>query len=112
MSTERVIVQSGIADKLIDSVRELCMSLKAGNPSVDPSARLGALFTEGSAENVLSLVLDAKEAGAEVILGDLKREGAVIQPHLVKNVKPGMKLWERESFGPGQYFCIILLDDL
>lgn len=57
-------MQSGIADKLIDSVRDLCMSLKASNPSVDPSARLGALFTEGSAENVLRLVLDAKEAGA------------------------------------------------
>ncbi|TFK31023.1 aldehyde dehydrogenase domain-containing protein, partial [Crucibulum laeve] len=107
MSTERVIVQSGIADKFISTVKDLVATLKSGNPTTDSNAKLGALFTESSAENVVSLIKKAKEAGAEVMLGDLSREGVVVQPHLVKGVKPGMDLWDKESFGPVAGFIIV-----
>jgi len=70
------------------------------------STKLGPLFTEGSAENVVAMIAEAQAAGAEVLLGDLARRGAVIQPHLVKGVKPGMRLWERESFGPVIAFAV------
>lgn len=103
MSTERVIVQRGVSTALIASVRDLCVTLKAGDPTKDPSARLSTLFTEESADNVLSLIREGQNSGAELILGDLTREGAVVQPHLLSGVKPGMKLWDRESFGPGGF---------
>lgn len=64
--------------------------------------RLGALFSEDSAENVVRLVREAKEAGATVLLGDVARAGSLVQPHIVLGVKPGMSLWEDESFGPGK----------
>ncbi|KII91291.1 hypothetical protein PLICRDRAFT_173167 [Plicaturopsis crispa FD-325 SS-3] len=100
MSTERVIVQKGAAQALKDTVASYCKTLKAGDPTTDSTAKLGALFTEGSAENVIKLVKEAKEAGADVFLGDFKREGSVVQPHLISGVKPGMRAWDQESFGP------------
>jgi acyl-CoA reductase-like NAD-dependent aldehyde dehydrogenase len=64
---------------------------------------LGALFDERSAENVVNMLKEAKEAGADILLGDLKRDGAVVQPHVVTGVKPGMRIFENESFGPSKF---------
>lgn len=101
MSTERVIVQKGAADTLVTQLSILFKQIKAGDPRADANAAIGALFTERSAENVIAMIKEAVDAGAELLVGDLTREGAVVQPHIVAGVKPGMRLWERESFGPG-----------
>ncbi|KAF8156920.1 Aldehyde/histidinol dehydrogenase [Crassisporium funariophilum] len=107
MSTERVIVQRGIADQLISKVKELVRPLKAGDLTNDPSASLGALFAGSSADNIVAMIRDAKAEGAEVLLGDITKQGPVIQPHLLKNVKPGMRIWDRETFGPVAVFAIV-----
>lgn len=103
MSTERVIVQQGIADEFISRLHLHCGSLKAAAPSSDPGAKLCALFSEASAENVLKMIREAQEDGAQVLVGDVQREGSIVQPHIVTKVTPGMRLWDRESFGPGDY---------
>ena len=108
MSTERVIVQREASEALISAVSALCKSIKAGDPTVDPSVKLTALFSAQSAENVLGLIQDAKDSGAGVLLGDCKRDDAIIQPHIVTGVKPGMKIWDRETFGPGMH-CALLV---
>ncbi|KAF9564492.1 ALDH-like protein [Agrocybe pediades] len=100
MATARVLMQSGIADKLFETIKDLVKNLKAGDLSRDHAANMGALFAESSAENAVAMVKDAVNAGAEVVVGDMSKEGPIIQPHLVKNVKPGMWLWEREVFAP------------
>ncbi|KAJ7735095.1 Aldehyde/histidinol dehydrogenase [Mycena maculata] len=104
MSTERVIVQRGAADALIAQIKSLCEGLTVG---ASATAKLGPLFTEGSAANVLSMIADAQAAGAEVLMGDLARDGALVRPHLISGVKPGMRLWERESFGPVIVFALV-----
>lgn len=101
MSTERVIAQTEAAKKLTPVIQKLMNSLKAGDPHSDSDAHLSALFTEASAENVVNMLKEAKQDGAEILVGDLKREGAVIQPHVVGGVKPSMRIWQRETFGPG-----------
>lgn len=102
MSTERVIVQKAVSAELIDKVTALCRKLKAGDSRTDPTVKLPSVMNEVFAENILGMMREAKDAGAEVVLGDLTRNGAVIQPHLLKGVKPGMRAWDRESFGPGK----------
>jgi acyl-CoA reductase-like NAD-dependent aldehyde dehydrogenase len=102
MSTERVIVQKSISASLLEAISALAKKLKAGDHTADTSIALSALFNSGSAENVISMINEARDAGAEVVLGDVTRDGAVVQPHIVRGVKPGMRLWDRESFGPGE----------
>ncbi|KAF5390647.1 hypothetical protein D9757_002580 [Collybiopsis confluens] len=74
MSTERVIAQRAVFDRLQEAV--------------------------WSAENVLAMIQEAQSAGAQVLVGDLGRNGSLVQPHVVTNVRPGMRLWDRETFGP------------
>jgi len=107
MSTERVIVHKRIADQLISAVKDLCSGLKAGDVVNDSSVKLGSLFAESSADNVIGMIQDASKNGAEVILGDAARHKGVLQPHLVLGVKPGMRLWDRETFGPVVVFATV-----
>ncbi|KAF9260621.1 aldehyde dehydrogenase [Marasmius fiardii PR-910] len=97
MSTERVIVQGGVGEALTEEILNLVGKLKAGDPQKE---KLGPLFSADHAENVLSLLRESQVGGAQILLGDVSRKGAVVGPHVLTDVKPGMKLWDRESFGP------------
>lgn len=99
MSTERVIVQRKASEALVPAVQKYMGAVKAGEVDLNP---LTALFTEDAAENVLNMLKDAEQQGAKILVGDIKREGAAVQPHLVVDTKPGMLIWEREIFGPGR----------
>lgn len=104
MSTDRVIVQRGAAERLIPRLTEIFKKVKAGVVG----GRLAPLLNEPLAENVLAMMREAKENGAEVLAGDLTRQGTVVQPHILSGVKPGMRAWDQESFGPGarRSFCV------
>ena len=71
MSTERVIVQKTVSAALINKVTSLCRSLKAGDCRTDPTVKLPAVMNEVFAENILGMMREAKDAGAEIVLGDL-----------------------------------------
>jgi acyl-CoA reductase-like NAD-dependent aldehyde dehydrogenase len=99
MSTERVIVQRGVSDALISELTALASKMKAG-PNGSGS-HISGVFSEASAANIVSLLKDAHDEGAKVIVGDLKYNGPYIQPHVVLGYKPRMRAWENETFGPG-----------
>ena len=106
MSTERVIVQREISQSLITAVTDITTKLTTGDPntsSTPEKINIGPVFNESHAKGILNLLKDAKEHGAEVLLGDLAADGAIVKPHLLLGVKPGMAAWDRESFGPGKY---------
>jgi acyl-CoA reductase-like NAD-dependent aldehyde dehydrogenase len=109
MSTERVIVHKDVAESLIATIREIASGIKAGGVPGNSGAQIGPLFSEQSAERFISILNEAKAAGAQALLGDLTRDKAVVQPHLFTGVKPGMKLWDEESFGPGRVSSISIL---
>lgn len=97
MATERVIVRDTVADKLTELLKHHISALHSGE-----GEQLSALFTDAAAENVISHITEAKAAsGVEVLLGDGKRDGSVIQPHILRGIGPGMKIWAEETFGPG-----------
>ena len=50
------------------------------------------------------MIRETREAGVEVLVGDGSRDGVYVQPRIVRvlGVKPGMRAWDRESFGPGE----------
>jgi acyl-CoA reductase-like NAD-dependent aldehyde dehydrogenase len=109
MSTERVIVHKDVAESLVATIREIASNIKAGAVPGSSGAQIGPLFSEQSAERLIGILNEAKAGGAQALLGDLTRDGAVVQPHLFTGVKPGMKLWDEESFGPGRVCLISIL---
>ncbi|KAI0312826.1 aldehyde dehydrogenase [Amylostereum chailletii] len=107
MCTERVIVMRPALPALLAAMEDLSASLVVGDPSA-PETALSSLFTDAGAENILGLIREAKDAGAEILLGDLQRDGSLVKPHIVVGVKKGMRLWERETFGPGEAAALML----
>lgn len=106
MSTERVIVQRAVAERLLAGLGAVAGALKAGNPATDATARLSSVFTQQSAEGIVEKLRDAVQSGARVVVGDLAHAGAVVQPHVLADVRPGMRAWDHESFGPGARFRV------
>ena len=102
ISTSRLIVQRGVSEKVIHAVVDIMRKFKAGDSHNDPEAKLSALFSEEHAIRVINTLTDAINGGAKLLLGDLRREGPVVQPHVLTEVKPGMTLWDKETFGPGE----------
>ncbi|EMD38802.1 hypothetical protein CERSUDRAFT_151449 [Gelatoporia subvermispora B] len=96
MSTERVIVARKVAPALTSALTVLFKKVQAGGPGSD----ISALFREDSAVKVTDMIKDATEKGAKLLVGDGTRDGAVVQPHLVTDVKTDMWIWNRETFGP------------
>ena len=101
MSTERAIVQRGAASSLLAALKTHFSSVRAGDGLTDPTAELSTLINENAAEGVITMLREAQEQGAEILVGDLTRDGPIVQPHVVSGVRPGMKAFDRESFGPG-----------
>ncbi|KAH8982169.1 aldehyde dehydrogenase [Lactarius hatsudake] len=98
MSTERVIVQRPVLEPLVAAIKRNIDTLTVGDPE---HANLSSLFTDRSADNIIAMLKGAKEAGAEVLLGDLEKAGpALLKPHVLIGVKTETQLWQRETFGP------------
>lgn len=96
MSTERVLVQQGIADQFIEKLIAKTKSLKAGNPT-DQQNMLGVLESRRAAERIQHLLEDAKAKGADLPLG-IQVQNTTMQPTLVLNIQPEMLLYREESF--------------
>ena len=98
MATERVIVQRPALEPLVAAIKQHINTLTVGDPE---HALLSSLFTERSADNIIAMLKEAKETGAEILLGDMKKAGpALLKPHVLLGVKPETRLWKCESFGP------------
>ena len=98
MSLERVIVQRQVFDPLVTAIKRHIDTLTVGDPE---QSHLSSLFSVRSADNIIAMLKEAKEAGAEVLLGDMEKAGpALLKPHVVTGVKTDTRLWRRETFGP------------
>lgn len=98
MSTERIVVDSKIADEFVERLSAKAASLPLQDPSLGPTV-LGSIVDKRSADRVLDLVQDAVEKGAQLAAGG-KSEGAMMQATVLDRVTPAMRIYGEESFGP------------
>lgn len=97
MSTERIIVHEGIAEKFVEALAAKAAALPAGNPREE--VVLGSLVTREAAEKMDTLMADANAKGGRIVAGG-KRTGAIVEATLIDNVTPDMRIYAEESFGP------------
>lgn len=98
MSTERIIVDEKIADEFVSRLTAKTATVTANDPRSN-SSELGALVNEDAVDRLEALLADAIDKGAKLITA-LSRKGSILDPIIVDGVKPGMKLYAEESFGP------------
>lgn len=97
MSTERVIVHEGIADKFVEAFAAKANALPAGNPR--EKVVLGSLVTLEAAEKMDAIIADATSKGGKVIAGG-GRTGSIVEATLIDNATADMTIYTEESFGP------------
>lgn len=98
MSTERIIVDEKVAGAFVENLAARAHALQAVDPRKE-EAVLGSLVSADAAHRVQSLVADAVDKGARLVLGG-RLDGALMQPAILDNVTPAMRLYSEESFGP------------
>ncbi len=98
MSTERVVVDSKVADEFVMRLSERAGALPLRDPSLGPTV-LGSIVDERSAHRVADLIQDAVEKGAHLACGG-KRDGTLMQATVLDRVTPAMRIYTEESFGP------------
>jgi glyceraldehyde-3-phosphate dehydrogenase (NADP+) len=97
-AVKRILVVEKVADKLVEKVKEKMKALKVGNP-LEKDVDIVPLINTKSADFVSELIEDAKNKGADLIVGG-NRDGNLIYPTLFDNVTAEMRLAWEEPFGP------------
>jgi acyl-CoA reductase-like NAD-dependent aldehyde dehydrogenase len=98
MSTERIIIEKKIADAFTEKLKERAESLPVGDPS-NPAIAIGPLINQRAVEKVHAHVQEAVMAGAELVTGG-QYDNLLYYPTIVADVKPDMRLFKEQTFGP------------
>jgi succinate-semialdehyde dehydrogenase/glutarate-semialdehyde dehydrogenase len=102
ISIERLYVHESIADQFTHKLLERVRNLKLGT-ALDYSCHTGSLISQDQLDTVTEHVDDAKEKGAEVLIGGTARPDIgpyFYEPTILRKVKDGMTLFKDETFGP------------
>ena len=101
VASKRFFVGKNIADEFIELFIKKASQLKVGDPmSIDTD--LGPISSKDGLDTISGIVDDAKEKGAEILLGGSKidGDGFFYKPTILTNVKPEMRIATEETFGP------------
>jgi malonate-semialdehyde dehydrogenase (acetylating)/methylmalonate-semialdehyde dehydrogenase len=98
-----VAVGDDVADAIVAKVSERVGSLTIG-PGTDPASEMGPLITREHRDKVASYVAGATAEGATVVVDGTRQQfdgdGFFLGISLVDHVRPGMKVYDDEIFGP------------
>jgi succinate-semialdehyde dehydrogenase/glutarate-semialdehyde dehydrogenase len=97
----RIIVQEGIHDRFVASLRVAINELVVGN-GLDPNSKQGPLINEKAVQKVEQHISDALEKGAAVFAGGTRVEGkgTFFNPTILTDVTEDMLICNEETFGP------------
>jgi (Z)-2-((N-methylformamido)methylene)-5-hydroxybutyrolactone dehydrogenase len=101
----RLLVQSSVYDEVVGKLVKKASTIKLGNP-LDMATEMGTVANASQYNRILSMIKDAQEEGAKVVLGGGPAEGAgldkglFIAPTIFVDVKNHMMIAQEEVFGP------------
>jgi acyl-CoA reductase-like NAD-dependent aldehyde dehydrogenase len=105
MTGSRLLVQSGVAERVRQQLAERLSNVKVG-PASDPASDMGPMIDKANVARVNQMVEDAIAAGARPIVrggpvteGALAR-GAFYRPTLLEVTDSRMQIVQEEVFGP------------
>ena len=102
ISVQRIYVQQPVYDDFVAGFVPKVEELVVGDPA-DAETDVGPVIDEGARERILSWIEEARAGGAEVLVGG-EVEGDLIQPTVIANAGPDLKVCREEVFGP---VCVV-----
>ncbi|WP_227996706.1 CoA-acylating methylmalonate-semialdehyde dehydrogenase [Nocardia australiensis] len=103
MAVSVLVAVGDIADQLVGKVAQRISSLRIG-AGTDPDSEMGPLITAQARDRVAGYVAGAAGEGATVVVDGRETpfdsDGYFIGVSLIDHVRPGMKVYDDEIFGP------------
>jgi acyl-CoA reductase-like NAD-dependent aldehyde dehydrogenase len=107
-SIQLLLVQRGCYEEVQERLTAMVRALPYGDPT-QASTVVGPMISEAAARRVEAWVDEAVRGGARKLVGG-ERQGAVVPPTLLSDVKDGMNVACSEIFGP--VMCLMPFDAL
>lgn len=106
----RLYVQKKAFDRVVEGVAEAAKKIKLG-PGLDPTTEMGPLISDEQLNRVLGYLKAGQDEGAKTVTGGKRvgNRGYFVEPSVLINTEPGMKVVEEEIFGP--VVCAIPFSD-
>jgi acyl-CoA reductase-like NAD-dependent aldehyde dehydrogenase len=99
MSTERFVVDEKVADEFVARFAARAKGLLAADPVSAAQTVVGPMVSPASGERLNHMLQDALGKGAQIVAGGEAR-GAMMDATIIDHVKPGMIVYDEETFGP------------
>ncbi len=100
---ERVYVERGVHEALVERLARLFQATRYGDPSVDADLHMGPLVNQAGLDKVSAMVEQAKRDGATIVTGGKRAdipEGFHYEPTLIVDARADMDIMRKEIFGP------------
>jgi acyl-CoA reductase-like NAD-dependent aldehyde dehydrogenase len=97
-STQRLFVQAAVLDRFVPMLLDATRALKVGDPH-DKATDVGPMISEAEAARAERVVAEAVQQGARLLHGGT-RHGALLQPTVLTDVRPEMRVMCEEIFAP------------
>ncbi len=108
ISAQRVLTQDQVHDEFLDRLQAHVEAISTGD-QLDEDTGMGPMIRESDAERVSDWIQEAVSGGARLITGG-EREGAVVEPAILADVDPDMRISRDELFGPA--VAVTRFDDI
>jgi acyl-CoA reductase-like NAD-dependent aldehyde dehydrogenase len=98
ISVQRIYVQEQAYDDFLAQFLPKVEALRLGDPA-DEETDVGPVIDDDARDRIIAWIDEAKAAGAEILAGG-SMEGDLIQPTVIANAGPSLKVSCEEVFGP------------
>ena len=100
----RLVVHEDVREPLLERLVARARTIKLGDPK-DPETEMGPIATEAQHAKIASMIGDAVDAGARVLVGagngvTLPERGRFAAPTILADVAPEATIAQEEVFGP------------
>lgn len=101
IASKRFFVVKEVANEFMEKFVEKTEKLRIGDP-LEETTDIGPLVSLESLEFIDKVVQDSIKEGAELLIGGQRvdRKGYFYKPTILKDVTPGMRVVDEETFGP------------
>lgn len=97
----RLYIQSKVYDRVVEGVAKIASEMKVGD-SLAPDTQMGPLVSEQQLNTVLGYLESGRSEGATAVTGGHRKGdvGYFVEPTVLVDTKPSMRVVKEEIFGP------------
>jgi salicylaldehyde dehydrogenase len=99
MSTERLVVDTTVADEFVRKYAARAQELPVGDPAKTAGCVIGPMVSNENGARLNALIDEAISKGAKLVCGG-HAEGAMMPATILDHVTPDMRIYDEETFGP------------